>query len=200
MTLTDSLDRYLGPGFCCCIWQVDRSTLSYRLCGIPLLPMEVESMAKLKRLVIEVAAERIAEVLELLADVTESVTMQNGAAGEEEAENERRPMPQRITRPAATGRSVATAPRTRLAGRVVYTPAGTQRQIEKLLSDLRGSKTMRAFVLADLAKHPGSTNREVRERIGKTAAKHNLSIESVDNIIWRMVGDGTITKAAEAAQ
>lgn len=81
-------------------------------------------------------------------------------------------------------------------GRVkLYSPAGTNRQMLKSLESLRAG-TLDAFVLADVIAKPGSRNAEIRERLAKNKAfiKANLSVESVDNVIWRLVNKGLIAK------
>lgn len=165
-------------------------------------------MAKMVSMVVKVSADKIADVLEMLADVADTVTMATAETGEtpvaEEEEDEtpvtRRPvLARRIAAPVAPVRRVASAPRTRLAGKVIYTPAGTQRQITKMLEDLRGVSSMRALVLRDLAKHPGSSNKEVRERIAAKAKSLGLSVESVDNTIWTMVNAKLLNKESAEA-
>lgn len=167
---------------------------------------------KLMRMFATVAADRMADALEALADVAESVVFKthNGdpadlpdATSFEAADVvDEEPTPAR--RASDVRRVVNHTPikrpvtRARLAGKVLYTPMGTARQIEKMLADLRGVPTMRALVLRDLAKHPGSSNREVRERIATAAKKNGLSVESVDNVIWQLVNKGQITKRADA--
>lgn len=163
-------------------------------------------MAKMVRLILSVAADKVAETLELLADVSDDIRMQRSDAtdttddGEDEEPivNVRKRDVRRVNvAPVTNGRQPA--PRTRMAGKVIYTPVGTAKQIAKTLDSLRGQSTMRALVLRDLAKHPGSSNKEVRGRVESSAKKAGLSVESVDNVIWQMVNKGLISKAAEAA-
>lgn len=162
-------------------------------------------MAKMVRLMVQCAAERVAEALEALADF-DDVTIQRRAAVEQtdtddtddDTDTEVPAQRKRDVRRVATvptARPVQT--RTRMAGKVIYTPVGTAKQIQKSLDALRGVTTMRAMVLRDLAKHPGSSNKEVRTRIEPAARKAGLSVESVDNVIWQMVNKGQISKAAE---
>lgn len=168
-------------------------------------------MAKMIRIMALVAAERIAEALDALEGIANGVTVKtdNGdpadmADGETVGDErwtalERHDVRKRDVRRVAAAPAVArNATRTRLAGKVIYTPAGTQRQINALMETLSGVKTMKALVLRDLVKHPGSSNAEVRARIGKPAEKAGLSVESVDNVIWQLVNKGQITKASEA--
>lgn len=159
-------------------------------------------MAKLIRIVAMVAAAQIADALDALGGIADTVTMETATGGtvavpsdddDDDAAEVRRPDVRRV---ATAGRP--TVARTRMAGKVIYTPAGTQRQITRMLEELRGVTSMRALVLRDLAKHPGSSNREVRERIATRAKAAGLSVESVDNVIWQMVNKGQITKRAEA--
>lgn len=167
-------------------------------------------MAKLLRIVVRVSADKIADALDVLADIATgkvSVTSDDGpddnGDGPRSTELDngdddtpvRRPRDVRqlkADRTAVAQRS--TAGRTRLAGKVIYTPVGTKRAIDKMMAELTGVKTMKALVLRDLATHPGSSNKEVRERIAKPAQKYGLSIESVDNVIWQLVNKGTIGK------
>ncbi len=82
-------------------------------------------------------------------------------------------------------------------GRVkLYSPVGTAKQIRAALEALR-PLTLDAFVYADLVQHPGSKNADIRERLtkNKSFAKAGLSVESVDNVIWRMVNKGLVGKA-----
>lgn len=78
----------------------------------------------------------------------------------------------------------------------LYSAAGTKRQMMSALESLRAG-TMDAFVLADVIAKPGSRNSEIRDRLSKNKAfvKSGLSVESVDNIIWKLVGKGLISKA-----
>lgn len=156
-------------------------------------------------MLVKVAQSKIADVLEMLTDVTESVTVQTGGSAPDiddvdviDLEPTRRPRDVRkvVTMP---GRK-SSAPRTRLAGKVIYTPVGTQRQLDKLMQELSGVKSVRAFVMRDLVKHPGSSNAEVRARIGKSIEKIDKSVESVDNVIWQMVNNGQITKQSADAE
>lgn len=164
-------------------------------------------MAKMIRIMALVAAERIAEALDALEGIANGVTVKtdNGdPADMDEAESVGNPLAvaaarkRDVRRVSAAPAAPARSTRTRLAGKVIYTPAGTQRQINALMETLTGVKTMKAFVLRDLVKHPGSSNAEVRARIGKTAEKAGLSVESVDNVIWQLVNKGQITKQSEA--
>lgn len=80
----------------------------------------------------------------------------------------------------------------RVGARVLYTPAGTQRQVMAALAKLTPG-TVRAHVMRDLVKHPGSRNADVRARL----AKRDVNPESVDNAIWTMVNAGLLRKEAE---
>lgn len=166
-------------------------------------------MAKMLRMMARVAENKIADALEALAGIADGVTFQTADTAIDVPDVDDVDTPVAAKRPtlarkvAAQSAPVMTgrapqAGRTRLAGKVIYTPAGTQRQIDKMLSDLRGVTNMRALVLRDLAKHPGSSNKEVRERIAKAAAKAGLSVESVDNTIWTMVNGKILDKASAA--
>lgn len=77
----------------------------------------------------------------------------------------------------------------------LYTPAGTKKQMAKALSELRDG-TLDAYVFSDLIAHPDSRNADVRDRLAKNRGfvKAGLSVESVDNVIWKMVNDGLIAK------
>lgn len=161
-------------------------------------------MAKLVSMVVMVAANKVADVLELLGDVADTVTMQTTASAEradvDDADDEEPIVPRRrdVRTVAARPAAMAQRGRTRIAGKVIYTPVGTARQITKMLDELRGVTSMRAMVLRDLAKHPGSSNREVRERIAAKAKAAGLSVESVDNVIWQLVNKRVIGKEAAA--
>lgn len=164
-------------------------------------------MAKFVVMMVKVAENKIADALETLANVAESVIVKTDRPSDTETAEEREMVggaeedevrPRK--RAAVVARSAApVVKRTRLAGKVIYTPAGTKRQIDAVLAELRGQQTMRAFVMTDLVKHPGSSNAEVRERIAKQATKAGLSVESVDNVIWQMVNKGQITKRSADA-
>lgn len=167
-------------------------------------------MAQMIKLVALVAISKMAEALDSLADIAENVTMESIPKGVSMAAAHNGDDDDDVTPPVAARRRdvrpVQTAHRAstvaqrpaRLAGKVIYTPAGTARQIDKMLADLRGVKTMRALVLKDLVKHPGSSNREMRERLAAKAAAAGLSIESIDNVIWQAVNKGQIAKEVAA--
>lgn len=161
---------------------------------------------KMLRMLARVAENKIADALEALAGIADGVTFQAADVAIDADEEDETPivtkrptLARKVTQSAAAQPARSTG-RTRLAGKVIYTPAGTQRQIDKMLADLRGVNTMRALVLRDLAKHPGSSNKEVRERIAKAAAKAGHSVESVDNTIWTMVNGKLLTKESAAAE
>lgn len=163
----------------------------------------VFQMAKFLRIVAMVAAERIADAFDALDGIANGVIVKtdNGDPDDlPDAETVGNPIaarPRDVRRVATRAKAPQT--RTRLAGKVIYTPVGTQRQINAMLAELTGVKTMKAFVLRDLAKHPGSSNAEVRARVAATAKKAGLSVESVDNVIWQLVNKGQINKQSEAA-
>lgn len=169
----------------------------------------VFQMAKMLRMMARVAENKIADALEALAGIADGVTFQTADTAIDVPDVDDVDPPVVAKRP-ALARRVSAAPsaaqpvrstgRTRLAGKVIYTPAGTQRQIDKMLADLRGVNNMRALVLRDLAKHPGSSNKEVRARIAKAADKAGLSVESVDNTIWTMVNGKLLTKESASAE
>lgn len=77
----------------------------------------------------------------------------------------------------------------------IYTPAKTKREMNAALAKLRDG-TLDAFVLSDIIEHGEARNADVRERLAKSKAfqKSGLSVESVDNVIWRMVNNGLIAK------
>lgn len=160
-------------------------------------------MARMIRLTVAVAAEKLADLIETITESGAAVIAAAGRTSDTEADSDEStdtPIGRAVRR--ANAGTAATRPRVvraaRLAGRVVYTPAGTQRHITKLLDELRGVQTMRAMVLRDLAKHPASSNADVRERIAAGAKKAGLSVESVDNVIWKLVTDGVVAKRSEA--
>lgn len=178
-------------------------------------------MAKMIRIVLAVAAEKLADVLEF-ADKSQLhwQLVPNGAVAADETADDAgdgieapsevdAAMQRRSARSAAaqpaTPAPVATPRRASLnprPGRVVlYTPAGTQKQIAKALDDLRGQNTMRAFVYRAIAKAGEPvTNKIVRAKVAKAAEKHGVSVESVDNVIWQMVNKGQIEKQAGEAE
>lgn len=167
-------------------------------------------MARIIRLTLAVAAEKLADMVDAARELGAAVSFDDNspiavdAADDDENDTEtriagkvrgRRTAPA----PAATPKRVVRQARPNNgAGKVVtYTPAGTAAQIRKTLESLRGG-TMTAFVFDDLAKHPGSRNAEVRERLAKKAAKAGLSVESVDNVIWKLTKDGLVEKEVSA--
>jgi hypothetical protein len=166
-------------------------------------------MAKVQtvRIMVAVGLDKLADIIDAVTTANGVATLQTGQPSDTErtdmADDEEpdTPADRAVRRTAiANGQRQTVQPQrrqsTRIAGKVIYTPAGTQRQITRLLDELRGVKTMRAFVLRDLAKHPGSSNREVRERIATDAKRNGLSVESVDNVIWQLVNKGLIEKQA----
>lgn len=159
-------------------------------------------MAKMVRLIVRVTAAKVADALDVLADVADSIKVENASTATpddaDDSTDDADDVVERKVRTANAGGSTRKRS-TRLPGRVIYTPAGTQKQITRLLDSLRGQNTMRAFVLRDLVKHPGSTNRDVRSRIEPAAKKAGLSIESVDNVIWQMVNKGQIEKQSDVS-
>lgn len=98
---------------------------------------------------------------------------------------------------AVSRRAATVKPVTRAAGvggnrgPVVYTPVGTQRQIDATMAKLTKG-TMSAFVLADLAKHPQSRKRDMLARLAKPVAKAGLSLDSVDNTVWLLQRKGIV--------
>lgn len=167
-------------------------------------------MAKLVRLMVAVAAEKLADVIEsITADGgTVALAGTSGAADDEMDAGEVpaalvRGSKRRITRLAQAAEVPAPSPANgvrrsinpRPGGRVIYTPVGTQKQITAMLAGLQ-SGTMTAAVLTDIAKHPGTSNADVRKRLAPWAKKNGLSVESVDNVIWSQVNKGRIAKDA----
>lgn len=178
-------------------------------------------MARMIRLVLAVAADKLADVLEYAQTNGHHYQLvANGAftdgIADDATDNGIDPitevdaaMRRRSTR-AAGGRSAApatntaTPPAVRRArinprpGRVVlYTPAGTQRQIAQTLESLRGQNTMKAFVYRAIAKSATPvTNKIVRGKVAKAADANGQSVESVDNVIWQLVNKGLVAKEA----
>lgn len=77
----------------------------------------------------------------------------------------------------------------------IYTPAKTKREMNAALAKLRDG-TLQAYVLGDIIANGESRNADIRARLSKDRnfAKSGLSIESVDNIIWKFVNDGLLAK------
>lgn len=166
-------------------------------------------MAKKVRLIVAVAAEKLADLIgRLTAEEGVTVALATGDAAEpvypdpidddevEEvtaamARQSKRKQAAQAAQPVATRRSINPRP----GGRVIYTPAGTQKQITAMLAQLTKG-TMTAAVLTDIAKHPGTSNAEVRARLAPFCKKTGLSVESVDNVIWQQVNKGRILKEA----
>lgn len=95
--------------------------------------------------------------------------------------------------PAASAAQVRS---TRGNGRAkIYTPAKTKREMNAALAKLRDG-TLQAYVLGDIIANGESRNADIRARLSKDRnfAKSGLSIESVDNIIWKFVNDGLLAK------
>lgn len=187
-------------------------------------------MTQVIRLMVAVAAERLADIIEACTNAGATMTFATGemaALGmnaDDDAEHEAaidrqvalanrgrvRPGPTRrdqmqrglervLSNPPLSAAGVTRAnrqPTSRIGRRVLYTPMGTKKQLTALLDALRGQKTMRALVIQDLVKHPGSLNADVRRRIGPLATKYGLSVESVDNVIWSLVNQKVISKQA----
>lgn len=169
-------------------------------------------MAKMVRLMVAVAADKLADAIDAFGSfgAVSIVSGHDPIASTDTADaSEVEPALRRRTQRMAAG---GTAPRQRqqtstpaTVGRrsvnprpgnvVLYTPVGTAKQIAATLASLTPG-SMSAAVLSDIAKHPGTTNREVRERLAKWAAKHSLSVESVDNVIWQHVNRGRLAKEA----
>lgn len=164
-------------------------------------------MARLIRLIVAVAAENLADIVDHLTEAGATVTMSGNVAdmasamtgADVDADTETRISRKVRARAAVDVEPVKRARRANPnAGKtVLYTPAGTKMQIAKTLANLRGG-TMAAFVYSDLMAHPGSRNAEVRERLSKKAAKAGLSVESVDNVIWQQVNKGLLKKEVQA--
>lgn len=164
-------------------------------------------MAKKVRLIVAVAAEKLADLIgRLTAEEGVTVALATGDAAEpvypdpiddDEDEEVTAAMARQSKRkqaavaPTPTRRSLNPRP----GGRVIYTPAGTQKQITAMLAQLTKG-TMTAAVLTDIAKHPGTSNAEVRARLAPFCKKTGLSVESVDNVIWQQVNKGRILKEA----
>lgn len=162
---------------------------------------------KTVRMIVDVASDKVGDLIEAIRDMGGALAMGtfgtpgNGAAVEDDE-------PATVTRKVVTAnkqmRAKLAASRTATPARqtvtgsrpgryVVYTPVGTAKQIEKTLAALRPG-SVSAFVLKDLAKHPGSQNADVRKR----AERAKLNPESVDNAIWQLVNRGALKKSALA--
>lgn len=180
-------------------------------------------MARMVRLVLAVAAEQLADVLDYatanghpfqLVPAGAFTDGLNGAddvidsaVGVDPITEVDAAMTRRSAR-AAGGRSAPAIPPTPPAvrrarinprpGRVVlYTPAGTQRQIAQTLESLKGQSTMKAFVYRAIAKSNAPvTNKIVRGKVAKAADANGQSVESVDNVIWQLVNQGLVAKQA----
>lgn len=180
-------------------------------------------MARMIRLVLAVAADKLADVLEYATtnghgyQLVPNGAFTDGMNGTDDAidvdpiTEVEQAMTRRTARAAGTRTAVeqtraalATPPTVRRArinprpGRVVlYTPAGTQKQIAQTLESLRGQNTMRAFVYRAIAKSSDPvTNKIVRGKVANAAEKNGQSIESVDNVIWQLVNKGLVAKQA----
>lgn len=170
------------------------------------------------KLVVEVASELAARVVRairemgILAEVdilNESSPTQPPPAvklssklaqvlGEEETDDDDVPA---MVRLAATNQRInraatlppARKPSTRVGAAVLYTPSGTRREMTKALDALRAG-SFDALVLADVMDHPESRNAEIRARLAKKIEKSGRSVESVDNIVWKLVNKGLLEK------
>lgn len=163
-------------------------------------------MAKMIRLVADVAREKLADAMEALTAMGASVAVL-GADAVTDADDDDTPVqrsngkhtPRTASAPLSmagtTKRHAAPNGNTFRGRAVVYTPAGTQRQIDAAMAKLRPG-SLSAYVFKDLAKHPGSANADVRKRLSKIAEKIGASVESVDNIIWNQVNKGLLKKSA----
>lgn len=157
---------------------------------------------KTMKVVLTVATGKMADLLDAVANVADKVEIMANtavvAAMEADDDDDVPVVAVRSTRPTLrkTVTVIAEPRRTRLGGKVVYTPTGTAKYLRALVDSLNGVKTVKAFVLRDLVSNPQSSNAEIRARIAKTCAKNGVSVESVDNVIWKLVNDGVISKAS----
>lgn len=174
-------------------------------------------MAKIVRMVriaVAVALDQMADAMEALQPFGKIDVQMADASDDSTADDDGSEVPAAVARQVRRAGTIAASPRQTVNSRgvaqltasvqrrtinarpgrkVIYTPAGTRKQIDAMMKQLSG---MSGAVYADLAKHPGSTNRDVRTRLAKWADKNGFSIESVDNVIWKHVTDGRLKKEA----
>lgn len=176
-----------------------------------------KQIVRMVRIAVAVALDQMADVMDALEPFgTATAQMADDSTDDSTADDDGSEVPAAVARQVRRAGTIAASPTARQTvnsrgvaqltpavqrrtlnarpGRkVIYTPAGTRKQIDAMMKQLSG---MSGAVYADLAKHPGSTNRDVRTRLTKWADKNGFSIESVDNVIWKHVTDGRLKKEA----
>lgn len=140
------------------------------------------------RLTVEAKSDRLGDIIEALQSMGAVVTLTTSTATVQTAsDDDDEEVPQPVARKRNRAQTmVASVPVRRTGGNTgpkVYTPAVTQREIDKTLAGLR-KNTLGAFVLADISKHPGTSKRDIIARLTPKLAKHGLSPESIDNVVW----------------
>lgn len=158
-------------------------------------------MAKTVKLIIAAAADKVADIIETLSamDISATISTMGQSTAPVATVDDDDSGDDVMNRPLATAKRGSKVPAASTAkrktggnrGPVVYTPVGTQRQINAAMETLRKG-TMAAYVFADVSKHPETSKREMIERLSARLAKAGLSTESIDNTVWSLQNRGLL--------
>lgn len=153
------------------------------------------------RLSLAVAADKLADVVDMLANAGYTPTLMGSSQADATTDVDDDEEEEVAAAPAKRGRKVAAATMTAAVptqprhggnrGPVVYTPAKTAKQIAAVLDGLR-KNTVGAFVLADIVKHPGTSKRDMLTRLEPKLSKHGLALGSVDNAVWLLQNQAVV--------